>query len=1032
MRVDILPVKESHTKVFSIAAGEAFTDILARGVLARYADGKDWHLLAEVRILVPTRRAVQSVHDAFRRLARSSGQDAVLLPKVQPLGDVDEEELLIYGVQELGSPGHDLPPAISNLKRDIVLSRLIIEWSDLRQKAGLKIGTTDLSQALRLARDLGHFFDAFETEGVDPAALGDLVPQEYAELWQENLEFLRIVTEAWPKILKQDYGAVDGVKRRNLLLNGLAEKWREECPAHPIIAAGSTGSIPATANLMRVIAELPNGAAILPGLDREMDDKAWQAIEPSHPQFGMKELLRRLEIPREAVDAWQTTPQSQGQDTATARRRVIQASLRPAAATDDWRDVVEDFLPEDWQSAMQGLSRIDTANPAEEALVISLILRDCVAQAGRTAALVTPDRHLARRVAANMRRWEIDVNDSAGQPLSQTPVGVFLSLVVQAAHDDLEPVALLSLLKHPLCRMGSDRKRFRDLVWHFEKVCLRGPAPPRGAQGLFDRLSHALQSGAPSVSASVAAELEDLVHRLDQALTPLAKELEKSECKLSEVVRCHIQSAERLSGGLGEEVGRPLWSGDEGEAAALFLRSLLDETSSAPPLSGNDYSGVFDALLSGQVVRPKFGQHPRVSVWGPLEARLQKVDTVILGGLNEGVWPARIEIDPWLSRPMRQTLGLPLPERRIGLSAHDFAQLASLDQVFLTRSERIDGAPSVASRWLLRLETLLLGAGQQGLLDSGRKYLDWARSMNEPDDLRPWGPPVPKPPVAARPRQFSVTEIETWIRDPYAVYAKKILNLRALDPIATAPDRLQRGILIHQILDQFALRFPDRLPSNAYEELMAIGKDAFDSLADAPDVQSFWWPRFEHIAAWFAENEKTLREEQQVTFVHSETSGSLVLNGPGGEFILTARADRIDQRQNGTAIYDYKTGNPPSAAQVKSFLAPQLPLEALMCAEGGFAGIAQSMPSSLSYIRLRGGDDPGAVLDIAVDQAEVSELALEAKAGLTKLIAEFDQPDTPYLSQPRVQFKYAYSDYDHLARVKEWPTLSRADRESKT
>lgn len=1022
-----MSVKETHPKVYSIAAGEAFTDVLAQGILERYAGGTDWHLLADIRILVPTRRAVQSVHDAFRRLARFSGQEAVLLPKVQPLGDVDEEELLIYGARELETTGYDLPPAISNLKRDVVLSRLIIEWSARRHEAGLKIGTTDLSQALRLARDLGQFFDAFETEGVDPAALKNLVPEEYTELWQENLEFLRLVTEAWPKILEEDYACVDGVMRRNLLLNGLADKWRTATPGHPIVAAGSTGSIPATANLMSVIARLPKGAVILPGLDAEMDDKAWNAVEPSHPQFGMKELLRRLDIPRDAVRDWQTAPEKDAAGAAAARRRLIQASLRPAAATDDWRDVVEDFAPEDWRLALQGLSRIDTANPAEEALVISLILRDCVEQAGRTAALVTPDRQLARRVAANMRRWEIDIDDSAGQPLSQTPVGVFLRLVVQAARHDLEPVALLSLLKHPFCRMGGDRRSFRDLVWHFERVCLRGPAPPRGAQGLRERLSHVLENGAPAAAKPLAKELEGLIDWLDRALTPLTHALADAQCKLHEVVHGHILSTEYLAGGSGDKADMPLWSGDDGESAAVFLRSLLDETNSAPPFDGDDYPSVFDALVSGQVVRLKFGQHPRVSIWGPLEARLQKVDTVILGGLNEGVWPARIDIDPWLSRPMRQTLGLPLPERRIGLSAHDFAQLASLDQVFLTRSERIDGAPSVASRWLLRLETLLLGAGQVDLLDTGRLYLDWARNMNEPDDVHPWGPPVPKPPVAVRPRTFSVTEIETWIRDPYAIYAKKILGLRPLDPIATAPDRLQRGILIHNILDQFALHFPDRFPPNAYEELIAIGQKAFESLSDEPDVQSFWWPRFEHIAEWFVENEEALREEKQVTFVHSEKTGALVLNGPGGEFVLRARADRIDQQKDGAAIYDYKTGNPPSAAQVKSFLAPQLPLEALICAEGGFEGVAQSMPTSLSYIRLKGGDDPGAVLDVALGQDEVAELALEARAGLSKLIADFDEADTPYLSQPRVQFKYAYSDYDHLARVKEWPTLSRAE-----
>ena len=1026
MRVESLADKEAHPKVYSIPAGEAFADVLARGIIDRYADGKNWHVLADIRILVPTRRAVQSVQDAFQRLAQASGQGAVLLPRIQPLGDVDEEELLIYGAAELESDGNDLPPAISSLKREVVLSRLIMEWSERRQDAGLKIGTTDLSQALRLARDLGQFIDAFETESVETGQLNTLVPEEYAELWQENLDFLRIVTEAWPKILDQDYGAVDGVKRRNLLLQGLADKWQREVPSQPIIAAGSTGSIPATANLMGVIARLPKGAVVLPGLDLEMDDRAWEAIEPSHAQSGMKDLLTRLGMSRTEVASWSAASELEAVNARSARRRVIHASLRPAEATDDWRDVVEHFALEDWKLALKGLARIDAANPGEEAMSIALILRDCVQSPGHTAALVTPDRQLARRVAANLRRWSIEIDDSAGQPLAQTQVGVFLRLVVAAAQSDFEPVALLSLLKHPLCKMSSDRKRFRDLVWHLENVSLRGPAPPRGAHGLRQRLAHALGRSSRAPSKQVADRLDALVDWLDQALTPLATLLVQPGCCLSEAVTAHIQCAERMSGWQDDSTDVSLWSGDDGEAAAIVLRSLLDETASAPKFDGKSYAGIFDALISGQVVRPKFGQHPRLSIWGPLEARLQSVDTVVLGGLNEGIWPANIGLDPWLSRPMRKDLGLPLPERRIGLSAHDFAQLASLERVFLTRSERVDGAPSVASRWLLRLETLLHGAEQNESLRAGQAYLNWARIMNEPEDPKPWGPPSPKPPVNARPRQFSVTEVETWIRDPYAIYAKKILNLRPLDAIATAPDRLQRGILIHKILDQFATRFPDRLPQDTYDELIALGEEAFEGIADEPEVRSFWWPRFEHIAAWFANSEEELRQNRRVKFVHSEKSGSIILPGPAGDFVLTARADRIDQQAVGTAIYDYKTGNTPTAVQVRTFLAPQLPLEALICAEGGFEGLAQSMPSSLSYIKLKGGDDPGAVLDIAQDQTEVTDLAVQAKEGLSNLISDFDQEETPYLSQPRVQFRSAYTDYDHLARVKEWPTLSRA------
>src|SRR5690606_20009946 len=135
---------------------------------------------------------------------------------------------------------------------------------------------------------------------------------------------------------------------------------------------------------------------------------------------------------------------------------------------------------------------------------------------------------------------------------------------------------------------------------------------------------------------------------------------------------------------------------------ANFIRELIESAPAFGELLPESYSYFFDELLSARVVRPRFGLHPRLFIWGPLEARLQHADRMILGGLNEGTWPGEANIDPWVNRPMRAAMGLEPPERRIGLSAHDFAEGASAEEAVLSRALKVEGAPAVASRWWLR------------------------------------------------------------------------------------------------------------------------------------------------------------------------------------------------------------------------------------------------------------------------------------------------------------------------------------------
>ncbi|HKR20329.1 MAG TPA: double-strand break repair protein AddB, partial [Stellaceae bacterium] len=658
-----------------------------------------------------------------------------------------------------------------------------------------------------------------------------------------------------------------------------------------------------------------------------------------------------------------------------------------------------------------GMTRVDCPGPQEEATTVALLMRRQLEEPGATAALVTPDRDLARRVAAELRRWGIEVDDSAGTPLAKTPSGVFLRLLLTCIAEEFAPLPLLALLKHPLAAGGLPPAEFRDLARRLEVAALRGPRPGPGIEGLCAALGE--------------TALADPARRIGRALAPLVEALAADQIDLATLVQAHIRAAEALAASDAEDGDRRLWREEAGEAAAVWLSELLGAARDFPRLAGADYPALFEALIAAPVVRPAYGRHPRLFIWGLLEARLQQADLVILGGLNEGVWPARTDSDPWLSRPMRRDFGLPPPELRVGRAAHDFVQCLGACTVVLTRAARVEGNPTVPSRWLLRLETALRAAGLDAKLYDGAP-LAWQARLDDPGPARRIDPPEPRPPVEARPRHLSVTEIETWLRDPYAIYAKHVLRLRALDPIDADSGAAERGIFIHAALHRFLQTFPDELPDDAEDKLLAIGRDCFGEALRHPNVRAFWWPRFERIAGWVVAAER----EQRALIAQSfgEISGTLALPAARGPFTLSGKADRIDRlAAGGLAILDYKTGGLPQVGEVKAGYAPQLALEAMIAAAGGFRGVPATAVAALIHWQLTGGDPPGRARIDADGVDAVGALVDAARQGLERLVARFDDPATPYRAWPQPDKRPRYSDYTHLARVQEWLPGGGAD-----
>jgi len=987
-------------RLYTIPAGVAFADTLARGLIERMGAQRDRLALAPATIYLPTRRAARALGDSFARMLGG----AALLPQIRALGDIDEDAFFL----DASAEDLALPPAIDSVKRRLLLAALVQRWAARRRDA-----PPGFAQAAAMARSLAQFLDEAETQQADLGGLETLVSQPLAEHWAEVRDFLIFLRDEWPLLLDAE-SAIEPATRRNLLLSGLARRYRETPPATPVIAAGTTGSIPATAELLGSIAGSSSGSVVLPALDRELDEESWEQLAPGHPQYGLKQLLERMGASRADVQDWPGTAAP-----PAARAALLRETLRPAPTTDAWRALV-DRNGETLGDGLAGLNVVTAEHPGEEALAIALMLREALEEPGKTAALVTPDRNLARRVAAELRRWNVAIDDSAGVPLARTPPAVFLSLLAEAALEAFAPVPLLALLKHPFAAGGERASDFRRRARVLDRYALRGPRPDPGLAGIASAIESACVDGtalAPMLH-DVAAWFAAFASRL----RPFADAMAARSAPLAELALLHRDAAEQLAA-TNEECGAArLWQGDAGEAAADLIEALARAGLDLPPIEPSSYAILFRQFAEERAIRPAFGRHPRLAILGPLEARLQHFDLVVLGGLNEGTWPQSASADPWLSRPMRQTLGLESPERAIGLAAHDFATLAAAPNVRLTRSLKADGTPTVASRWLQRLEQLTKGLGFESRLAADTPYRAYAVLLTTPDRApAPALRPEPRPPVARRPRELSVTQIESWLRDPYAIYARHILRLRPLDSLDADIGPMDRGIVMHEILEQFLKDLGESFSPDAEARLIALADDAFARHRIPRSTLALWRPRFARAAAWFVADERRRRPQIAQSFL--ETEGRIEIDAPGGKFVLKGRADRIDVlRAGGAAIIDYKTGLPPSDSQVGVF-APQLPLEAAMLERGGFAEIGALVASQLVYIRFAGGEVAG---DTHVVKGNAHELSVQTFANLAGLIAAFDRDETAYVSRVAPFRAGAMGDYDHLARVREW-TLSGWD-----
>jgi ATP-dependent helicase/nuclease subunit B len=963
-------------KVFTIPVHRSFADALVNGLMAQF--GRDRMMLARGMVLVPNNRAARAITDAFVRRA----EPGLLLPRLVAVGDVGGDAM---GVALDPAGGEAVPAAVDPLVRRFIMARLV---QQVRSESGARV---DAAEALRLAAELAATLDTLLAEDISPKALQALdVGADLSIHWQKSLELIAMLLDRWPEELAR-LGRIDLVERRNILLRRQADAWREAPPLGFVVAAGITTSAKAVAELLRVVARMPNGMVVLPGVDLGSPPDEWDAIAhdgiESHPQHHLRILLDRIGVACSAVARWRW---GDGKARQAVRARAVSNAFAPAFATKKWNS-----LPAP-QRKLPGVRLAEFATPADEAQGIAIALREALETPMRTAALITPDRALAERVVAHLKRWGVNADDSGGRPLGVTAAGTLILAVVGVAVERFAPVALLSLLKHPLVMAGERRLDWLRGARSLD-LALRGPRPAPGLAGLAAHL----RGGDERVRGRRAAAAEWW-----EPVAPTFAKLERAFAAprplLSDLLEAQRDAIEALA-------GDGAWSGAAGRAASTLFADLTAAASEGPlDFDAAALVPMFEQMLIEIAVRPPQGGHPRISIWGLLEARLQSADLLICGGLNEGVWPASANPDPWLAPKVRIELGLGGLDRRIGLAAYDLATALGAREVLLTRARRDSRSPTIASRFALRLEAMLGGIQADGRIVALAQAID---AHDGPAQLV--ARPAPSPSAALRPTVISVTEVDRLVADPFAFYAKSMLRVSALDGVDAEPTAAWRGSLVHDIFDKW-FRQDELDPDKLAERIATMFNDA----GMHPVTRAMWRPRLREAIDWIAEQVAADRVAGR-DVIKSEISGSTELAGVR----LKGRADRIDRIDGMLAIVDYKTGAPPSIKAVEAGFSMQLGLLGLIADRGGFEGVSGTS-TEFEYWTLRKNKKGG--FGERTSPVKAKNTALTSDNFVATAAQKFGEAadkwltgDAPFIAKLHPEYA-PYADYDHLMRLAEW------------
>jgi ATP-dependent helicase/nuclease subunit B len=995
-------MKKGLPSVFTIAPGNNFLSVLADQILAGFPLDETDSIppLSTWTILLPTRRAARELADI---LDRNSSSKAVLLPQIKPIGDIDEDHIFSHL-----SDG-DLPPAISRSGQLLNLINLLDQWAKENPQISLaqEIRHSE-SQTLNLAVSLLQLHDQVEIEETNFDKLAEAYDADLSDHRNAILSLINLLKIDLPAQLHRE-NLMSPLARRSKLIRLEAQRIAQGEMRAPLIVAGSTGTVPATRALLKSISLYKEGAVILPGLDLVLDENAWQKISSDHPQFALKTLIEELNVTRQEVRTLGAAPND--------RVWLCSELMRPTATAEQWHINLKGH-PQKIENAIDGLHLIEASDRHKEARIIALILRETLEHDGRSAALITPDRDLARRVKTELQRWDISIDDSAGEPLARFGLTSLAFAMLACVTDGISFSTLLGLLSHTDCNFGIDREDYQKRLRNLEVAVLRGYGDNFGLDGLDRSYKRAIegrrlkQRSHPLVGQMTDEDwsnLHQLVLMITATLMPLSsaghQRLNISVDMISDCIQSLAPAAD--------------WTDPANMKLAEILFDLKSQSHRFDNATFISASLILNHMMQSEMVRNGLTSHSRLAIYGVLEARLISTDVTILGGLNEGKWPTQPNPGPWLNRKMRTIFGMQQPERDIGVSAHDFAQNFGANLIYLTWANRIEGAPHIPSRWILRLQTVLKVADASIAGSLSKNWAMLAHAIDQPDAIIPNRKPKPAPPIAARPIQLSVSAVERLIRDPYALYASRVLRLQELPLLTKAVDAPLRGTLFHAAIDEWNRQQPECLADNSLELLIASGRKIFEPFEDDLEVTIFWWPRFIRIAKWL--NRSEIGRREMSARVYAEIEGRTEFDVAGTNHILTARADRIDILKNGKArIIDYKSGTLPTAKQIKSGMKPQLPLEAAILALGGFGPLSKMVSDEVLILHINGADEDGEERQVNTDELTPTELGLVHFAALKRLFQSYRNPTQAYFPRANMFKEEEASDYDHLSRFAEW------------
>ncbi|MFY7835966.1 MAG: double-strand break repair protein AddB [Novosphingobium sp.] len=976
----------TRPRVWSIAAHRGFADALVAGLIPRYREERFG--LARLTLLLPSQRAVRTITEAF---VRASGA-GLLLPRMAVVGDLDLDETLGPLLDPIGA-GADIPAAVDPTFRLLRLAALLRD--ELADEAP---GEAAL---IRQAKGMAQGIDRLLVEGVrvedmlDESVVG--VAAELSGHWQDATRLFATIFARWQLELLA-LGKVDAPERRNRLLDHAAQSWKGSPPAHPIIAAGVTSASPAVARLLRVVADMTDGGVVLPDLDLALDPAVWDALGSAggpdgavfergdlvtHPQYHLKLLLNRMGVARDEVEPWHRSGLS---PAPPERSRAISNLFLPPEASAAWVSL------EAKDRRLSGVRVMESAHPEEEAQAIAVLVREALAEPERRVAVITPDRGLAARVVAHLARWNVVADDTAGRPLPLTAAGRVLLQLAELVAERAAPVPLLALLGHPLVQAGEGRAVWLERVRQLD-LLLRGPRPGPGLPAIRQRIKEN-ERRYPGL-AEWWSGVEDL-------LFPLVS-LEGA-VMLDAALIALSDAGEALC-------GTGLWAQADGRCLSQFVERWREAATTAPTLLAcEELPALLRDAMEDVSVRPPYGGHPRLAIYGLLEARMSRADLVICGGLTEGTWPGNPTPDPMLAPPVLRALGIPGADFRIGLSAHDLAAALGAPEVVLSHALRDASGPVIPSRFLLRIHAML---GEQ--LRHETRAVDLARTLSNPPPVAPHPRPHPMPSAEQRKVEIAVTALDRLRGDPYQFYASAILSLRSLDPVDADPTPAWKGDAVHKILQDW--HEAGGLPG----QLVPLAEQRFDEMSAHPFMRAMWKPRLIDALHWIEEETDRLAGEGREVFA-IEKRGEMRIDG----IRIHGRADRIDKLADGTlAVVDYKTGKPPSGRMVQEGYALQLGLIGMIAVQGQMDGVT-GQPSRFEYWSLGRNKERGfGFMETPVLEGRkksgipLDQFLPETERFLREAIARWLLGNEPFTARLNPDLP-GYADYDQLMRLDEW------------